>query len=669
MSRTLLNGLEQIQAGTVPWSAMATGAIVPIASIVNGSQLILSTGAVAMGASLNAGGFAIQSVGAPVNTSDAATKIYVDDKVAGVGGIFFCQTIAVANVATLSALPTVDSYTMSAGQIVLLTQQTTASQNGPWVVGTGAWTRPAWWATGTTASPGSYFYIDRYGTIYGDTKWWMTTIGTITVDTTAIAFSQDQSGTTYSAGAGGGLTLTGGAFSVNTGNGITLSSGNVTAVGTGIISVSGAGIAISASSSNGQVILGNASNVPTWTTLSGDLTLSATGTATLATVNSNIGAFGSGAAIPVVTVNGKGLVTAASTTGVTAPAGALTGTTLAANVVSSSLTGLGTITSGVWTGSAVGIAYGGTGQTTATLGFNALSPLTTQGDLIYGGTAGAGTRLPIGTSAQVLIGGTTPNWGAVNLSTMASGTLQAAQHPALSGAITSTAGSLVTTLSAAAVALSNMASLTANSLIGNTTGSPATPAAVPIGTGVATALGNAVNGAGGAVLFSGSLGTPTQGVLSACTGYAAGSLTGLGTGVATALGTAAAGSSGGIVLATGPTVSGATLSGTTTISNAPIMSSLTGFLYGNAGSAVTASASLPSSALSMSVNEVPSGLINGSNTTYTLAHAPANSSLCFFLNGQLLHPGASYDYTVSSLTVTMNFAPASVDNLAANYFY
>ena len=668
MSRTLLNGTEQIQAGTIPWSAMASGPIVPIASIINGSQIILSTGAVAMGASLNAGGFAIQSLGAPVNTTDAATKIYVDDKVAGVGGIFFCQVIAVANVATLSALPTIDSYTMTTGQIVLLTQQTTASQNGPWVVGTGAWTRPVWWASGTTASPGSYFYIDKYGTLYGDTKWWMTTIGTITVDTTAIAFSQDQSGTTYSAAAGGGLTLTGGAFSVNTGNGITLSSGNVTAVGTGLITVGGSGIAISASSSNAQVILGNASNVPTWTTVSGDLTLSATGTATLASVNANVGSWCGGAAIPVLTVNGKGLVTAASTASITAPAGALTGTTLAANVVTSSLTGLGTITSGTWTGTAVAIGYGGTGQNTALAGFNALSPLTTQGDLIYGGTAGSATRLPVGTSSQALIGGTTPSWGAVNLSTMASGTLQAAQHPALTGAITTTAGSLATTLSAAAVALSNMASLAANSLIGNATGSPATPAAVPIGTGVATALGNAVNGAGGAVLYSGQLGTPTQGVLSACTGYAAGSLTGLGTGVSTALGLAVSGSSG-IVLATGPTVSGATLSGTTTISNAPILSALTGFLYGNASSAVTASTTLPSTALVMSVNETPTGALNGSNTTFTLAHTPANSSLAFFLNGQLLRPGASYDYTISAGTVTMAFAPASVDYVSANYFY
>lgn len=44
--------------------------------------------------------------------------------------------------------------------------------------------------------------------------------------------------------------------------------------------------------------------------------------------------------------------------------------------------------------------------------FNNISPLTTAGDILYGGTSGAGTRLAAGTSSQVLIGGTTPSWGA-----------------------------------------------------------------------------------------------------------------------------------------------------------------------------------------------------------------------------------------------------------------
>lgn len=82
-------------------------------------------------------------------------------------------------------------------------------------------------------------------------------------------------------------------------------------------------------------------------TLSGDISGSGTGaiTTTLATVNSNVGSFGSSTAIPSFTVNAKGLITAATSNVVIAPAGTLTGTTLAANVVNSSLTSVGTLTS------------------------------------------------------------------------------------------------------------------------------------------------------------------------------------------------------------------------------------------------------------------------------------------------------------------------------------
>ena len=72
---------------------------------------------------------------------------------------------------------------------------------------------------------------------------------------------------------------------------------------------------------------------------------------------------------------------------------------------------------------ALGTAYGGTGQTTASAGFNALSPMTTAGDLIYGGASGSGTRLGAGTGTQVLHSGTTPSWGSVSLTADVSGTL------------------------------------------------------------------------------------------------------------------------------------------------------------------------------------------------------------------------------------------------------
>lgn len=48
------------------------------------------------------------------------------------------------------------------------------------------------------------------------------------------------------------------------------------------------------------------------------------------------------------------------------------------------------------------ITRGGTGEGTKTDAFDALSPMTTSGDIIYGGASGTGTRLPKGSDTQVL---------------------------------------------------------------------------------------------------------------------------------------------------------------------------------------------------------------------------------------------------------------------------
>jgi len=62
---------------------------------------------------------------------------------------------------------------------------------------------------------------------------------------------------------------------------------------------------------------------------------------------------------------------------------------------------------------ALGIAYGGTGQTTASAAFNALSPVTTTGDLIIGNGTNSATRLAIGSNTYVLTSnGTTASWAA-----------------------------------------------------------------------------------------------------------------------------------------------------------------------------------------------------------------------------------------------------------------
>lgn len=57
------------------------------------------------------------------------------------------------------------------------------------------------------------------------------------------------------------------------------------------------------------------------------------------------------------------------------------------------------------------INKGGTGQTTASAGFNALSPVTSTGDLIVGNGTNSATRLGIGSTGQVLtVSGGTAAW-------------------------------------------------------------------------------------------------------------------------------------------------------------------------------------------------------------------------------------------------------------------
>lgn len=98
------------------------------------------------------------------------------------------NAVATANVVTLSGTTTIDGVALTAGQVVFLVTQTTASQNGPWVIAAGAWTRPTWFASGSTylgvalvALPG--------GTQWGSTEWFLTNTTTVTVDTTATTWA------------------------------------------------------------------------------------------------------------------------------------------------------------------------------------------------------------------------------------------------------------------------------------------------------------------------------------------------------------------------------------------------------------------------------------------------------------------------------------------------
>jgi hypothetical protein len=69
-----------------------------------------------------------------------------------------------------------------------------------------------------------------------------------------------------------------------------------------------------------------------------------------------------------------------------------------------------------------------------------------------------------------------------------------------------------------------------------------------------------------------------------------------------------------------------------------------------------------------SVQEVPSGTINGSNVTFTLTYTPTSTaSVQLYQDGLLLFYGSGNDYTISSTTITMKIAPAYGQTLLVVY--
>lgn len=175
----------------------------------------------------------------------------------------------------------------------------------------------------------------------------------------------------------------------------------------------------------------------------------------------------SGTALPVVN-GGTGVTTSTGTGSVVraiSPTLVTPALGMPSAVILSNATGL-PLASGV-TGT-LPIANGGTANTTAAAAFNALSPMTTVGDIIYGGTAGAGTRLAIGSAGNVLtVTGGIPSWAAP--ATSGTVTSVALSMPA----IFSVAGSPITSSGTLAVTL---ATETANTVwAGPTSGGAATP--------------------------------------------------------------------------------------------------------------------------------------------------------------------------------------------------
>jgi len=194
-------GVHVYQAGTVAAAALASDAVTTAkiaASAVTTAKindLAVTTGkindlAVTTGKLADDAVTTAKILNANVTTAKIAAgavtfALMADDAIAPRN---FARVAAVADANVNTAAPGTSTFggaTAASGEVVLLSSQSTASQNGPWVFnGSGsAMTRPSWYDGSGDAFEG-FEVVSLRGT-YAGRKWRQFTTGTITIDTTS----------------------------------------------------------------------------------------------------------------------------------------------------------------------------------------------------------------------------------------------------------------------------------------------------------------------------------------------------------------------------------------------------------------------------------------------------------------------------------------------------
>jgi hypothetical protein len=282
MAITTITGV-QLRAGTLTDSNINSSAAIATSKLADAANFILRGGSVPFSADQSIGGFKLTNLGTPTASTDAATKGYADGLAQGLKTKDAVRAATTANI-TLTGTQTIDGVALSVGDRVLVKNQSTASANGLYLVASGAWTRTVDADANTKLVEGTYVLVEE-GTTLATTGWTLTTPGAIVLGTTALAFSQFASAGTVVAGNGLTGTTT---FSVllDTNSCLSVSgTGLKLAVADTTLTVSGSGVKLAALTS-ANILVGNGSNVATGVAVSGDVTLSNTGVATVSTSTS-----------------------------------------------------------------------------------------------------------------------------------------------------------------------------------------------------------------------------------------------------------------------------------------------------------------------------------------------------------------------------------------------
>lgn len=315
----------------------------------------------------------------PVHNNDTVSKGYVDSIANGLDAKASVRVATTgANIASLSGTMTIDGVAVAAGDRVLVKDQTTASENGIYVVATGAWSRSTDAATTGDLTGGSFVFVEQ-GTTLSDTGWVVSTNGSPVIGTDPINFVQFSSAGIVTGGIG--LTKTGNIIDVN--------------IGATTITVNGTDdLIVNSSATANQILLsaGTAGSEASWGALPLGNTAAVTGLLGQANggLNTNISAYASGSLL----VQGTGAVTELAT-----------GTNGNSLIMSGGAPAWGLVALGDNVNAVTGVlkeANGGTNQSTYA-----------QGDILVSTATNTLGKLALGTTGQVLqSNGTDVIWGA-----------------------------------------------------------------------------------------------------------------------------------------------------------------------------------------------------------------------------------------------------------------
>ena len=336
---------------------------------------------------------------APTTPTDATNKSYVDNFVAGISWKEPVLAATVANI-TLSGEQTVDGVALVAGDRVLVKNQSTASQNGIYVVAAGSWTRAVGADDWAEYEGAVVFVISGSGN--AGTTWYCSAQPGGTLGVTALNWFNLSISITYTAGTG--LTLSGTQFSI-TNTGVSAATygaantvpvlavnaqGQLTSVTNTAIAINGNQITSGTVGSDylngsytGITGVGTLTNLSVTNTISGSIngnaaTATTAGSATTATTATNI-AGGASGSIPYQTASGATSLLAKGTDGQILA--------LSSGLPAWIDNQTGTVTSVSGTGTVSGITLSGT--------------VTSSGSLTLGGS--------LDLSSPPAIGGTTAN--------------------------------------------------------------------------------------------------------------------------------------------------------------------------------------------------------------------------------------------------------------------